>query len=178
TVLLSGFCGECSDDDDCDGGCSPPSPLSAPPEGSRCNTGMLGDGCQTSEVCSDGLSCAEIINAPGLLTLLTCSECDTSADCGPARVCNVSVDLLNFSGERTCVEPQSVADGEFCDLEGDGNEACDNFCAEASVKGLLTFGVCGECRFVGGTVEGCMDGQTCVEAEVDIGGAAFSSFCE
>ncbi len=172
---IGGLCGECSGDDDCDGGgCSLPNPLATPPEGSVCNMGMLGDGCQTSDVCGEGLSCVEIINVPGILMASTCSECDTTADCDGEQLCNVSVDVANISGQQTCVDAGSVADGEFCDLEGDGNEACTNFCAEASVKGLLTFGLCGACR----TDEDCDAGQTCVEPEVGIDGTVVASICE
>jgi len=176
---IGGLCGECSGDDDCEGGgCSLPNPLATPPEGSVCNDGELGGGCQTSEVCADGLECVEIINAAGILVASTCSECETTADCTGEQLCNISVDVPNISGEKTCVDAGSVVDGEFCDLEGDGNDACANFCAVASVKGLLTFGLCGECRIIDDVTEGCADGQTCVEPEVGIDGTLVASFCE
>lgn len=172
---IGGLCGECAGDDDCDGGgCSLPNPLATPPEGSVCNAGELGDGCQTTDVCGDGLQCVEIINVPGILMASTCSECETTADCDGELVCNVSVDVANISGQQTCVAVDSVPDGEFCDLEGDGALACTNFCAEASVKGLLTFGLCGECAVDGD----CADGLSCVEPEVGIDGTVVASFCE
>ncbi len=176
---IGGSCGQCSGDEDCaEGGCSLPNPLSTPPEGSVCNMGELGGGCESSDVCADGLTCVEIINVPGILLANTCSECETTADCDGDELCNVSVDVANISGQQTCVPPMSVPDGEFCDLEGDGNDACENFCAEADLMSLVTFGLCGECRIVDGTEEGCADGQTCVEPVVGIDGTVEASFCE
>lgn len=174
---IGSICGECASDDDCEGGCTPPNPLSEPATGSVCNMGLLGDGCESSDVCSTGLSCVEIVNVPGILTASTCSQCDTSADCSDGLLCNVSIDVASISGEQTCVAPTSIVNGEFCDLEGDGNEACENFCAAASVKGLLVFGVCGECRIVEGMDEGCAEGLSCVEPEIGLDGTVVASHC-
>ncbi len=176
---LGGLCGECSSDADCDGGgCSLPNPLAEPPTGSTCNMGMLGDGCETGEVCAKGLDCVEIINVPGILTANTCSECTTTDDCTDGNVCNVAVDVANITGEKTCVVPGSVPDGEFCDIEGDGEEACENHCGEADLKGLLTFGVCGECRNVDGEPEGCMGNEVCVDPVVGLDGTITPAVCE
>ena len=169
---IGGLCGECSGDDDCEGGgCSLPNPLAMPPEGSVCNTGMLGDGCESSDICEEGLDCVEIINVPGILMASTCSECTTSAECTD-QVCNITVDVANISGQKECVDEGSVADGSFCDIEGDGELACTNHCAEASIKGLLTFGVCGECR----DDDDC-DGGTCTDPEVGLDGSITASVC-
>src|SRR5690606_17408734 len=107
---IGGLCGECSSDADCDGGgCSLPNPISSPPSGSTCNMGELGGGCETTEVCEEGLSCVEIINVPGILVANTCSECTTSDECTD-QVCNISVDVANISGQKTCVDEGSVED--------------------------------------------------------------------
>ena len=170
---LGGLCGECTGDADCEGGgCSLPNPLANPPTGSVCNTGELGDGCETSDVCMGDLTCVEIINVPGILVANTCSECTTSDECTD-QVCNVAIDVANITGEKTCVDASSVADGEFCDLEGDGEDACMNHCAEADIMSLLTFGVCGACR----DDADCTGGMTCTAPEVGLDGAVTPSVC-
>ena len=175
---LGGVCGECASDGDCNnGGCNLPNPLVRPAIASTCNTGTLGGGCQTNDVCSDGLSCVEIINVPGILTASTCSECASTDDCGDSEVCNLSLGLPNLTGEWTCVPRNSVEDGEFCDFPGDGDDACANFCAEASIKGVIIFGVCGECNLAGAMVQGCEDGESCVEPEASIDGTTVPSVC-
>ena len=118
------------------------------------------------------LVCAEIINVPTILEANTCSECESTADCAEG-VCNVSVDVANISGQKTCVPEMSVPDGEFCDLEGDGEAACENHCAEASLMGLATFGVCGACR----DDDDCMGMGTCTAPEVGLDGTITASVC-
>lgn len=177
--ILGGICGECLTEDDCEFGCSLPNPLADPPTGAACNTGELGDGCETEASCADDTHlCALILDVPGILTAATCSECETTADCDvDGQVCNVAVDISTISGQKTCVDPGTVADADFCDLEGDGDAACMNHCGEANIMGLVSFGVCGECRNEGGMAEGCADGETCVDPMVDLDGNVIASEC-
>lgn len=178
--VLGGVCGECVDDSDCEFGCSPPNYFAAPPLASVCNMGMLGEGCQTTDVCVDDLLCTLIFDLPGIFEASTCSECATTDDCGGETVCNVSVRIEDLAGEKTCVDVGSVPDGEFCDLAGDGELACTNHCATADAMSLALFGVCSECREVDGVAQGCEDGQTCVLPTVDLlgDGAVVPGFCE
>lgn len=170
---LGGLCGECNEDADCaEGGCSLPSLLSSPPQGSVCNAGELGGGCETSSACQAPLSCAAILDIPGLLTVRTCSECLDTVDCARGQVCNGALDIAQLGGQRTCVTPGSLADGEFCDIAGDGELACAAHCAEASLKGLAILGICGECR----TNEDCLEGS-CIEADITTEGTTTPSFC-
>ncbi len=177
--ILGGICGDCLSEADCEfGGCNPPNPLATPPIGAVCNDGGIGGGCNTPDACVDeGAVCATIINVPGILSASTCSECDVTADC-ETGVCNVAVDIATISGEKTCVEEGSVADGDFCDLEGHGDAACMNHCGTADIMGLAQFGVCGECRNVDGESEGCADGHTCTDPMVGLDGAVVPSVCE
>ncbi len=176
--ILGGICGECSSDADCEFGCDSPTPLTDPPQGSRCNDGGLGSGCDSSTSCVvDGHTCVQVVDIPGILSVSTCSECETSAECG-AEVCNVAIDLTSLAGQKTCVPPGSVPDGQFCDLEGDGDAACENHCATADIMGLAQFGVCGGCRTVDGMVEGCSTGRSCSEPVVGLDGAVEASFCQ
>lgn len=174
--ILGGICSACLTDDDCEWGCGLPNPLVDPPLGAECTMGMLGQGCMTEEACMDPEHfCALIIDVPGVLSASTCSECETTADCDEGTVCNVSVSIETISGQKTCVTPESVPDGEFCDLEGDGDLACTNFCGEADIMGIAQFGVCGQCNNVTG--EGCEGGQECEPPTVDLDGTVVPSMC-
>ena len=166
--FLGGICGECLVDADCpDGGCSLPNPIAMPPVGAVCNDGGPGEGCMTDDVCQDGLVCASIISVPGILEANTCSECTMDADCAEGLLCSPSYDVLNISGQRICVEPMSVPNGEGCDIEGTGNEACmSGICAEINImEGLLVLGICGEC----GVDADCdmAAGEVCLPADID-----------
>jgi hypothetical protein len=166
--FLGGICGECLMDVDCpDGGCSLPNPIAMPPVGAVCNDGGAGEGCQTSEVCQDGLVCASIISVPGILEANTCSECTMDTDCDKGMLCSPTYDVLNISGQKTCVEPGTVVNGEGCDImSGTGNMACmSGICATINIMDLLMVGVCGEC----GVDADCdvMAGEVCLPADVD-----------
>jgi hypothetical protein len=143
--VLGGICGECNEDADCDMfGCSIPNPLADPPQGSTCGDGNVGSGCETADACSGDLLCATILDVPGVFTASTCSECDVDTDCADGTICNPNLSVTELTGNKTCIMPGTVADGDACDLEAD-NGACTNFCASADVMGLLELGVCSEC---------------------------------
>jgi hypothetical protein len=166
--ILGGLCGECNTDADCagttGGGCSIPNPLAQPPQGAHCNMGEAGGGCMASDICMEGLQCAEILNVPGVLTASTCSECLADADCD-GDLCSPTYDVLNLSGELVCVPAGSVADGEGCDFMGSGDDAClSGHCAIADVMGLLSLGVCSACEMD----EDCMPMETCEAPSVDL----------
>lgn len=174
--ILGGICSSCLTDDDCEWGCGLPNPLATPPRGAECTRGGLGEGCMSDEACMNpDHTCALIIDVPGVLSASTCSECETTADCDAGTVCNISVSIADIAGQKTCVTPGSVPDGDFCDLEGDGDEACENFCAEADIMGIAQFGVCGACD--NETGEGCMDNETCEDPSVDLDGSVMPSTC-
>jgi hypothetical protein len=176
--ILGGICSECLTEDDCENGCSLPNPLSTPPIGAMCNEGGLGDGCNTSASCVDADHvCALIIDVPGILSASTCSQCETTDDCTDGNVCNVVIRIEDIAGEKVCVEPNSVEDGEFCDLsQDDQNAPCINFCAAANIMGLVDFGVCGECSNIDMDNEGCT-GTTCQNPTVDLDGTVVASMC-
>lgn len=164
--VLGGLCGECLVDADCpDGGCSLPNPLAMPPVGAVCNDGGAGEGCMTTDVCQDPLVCATILEVPGILTASTCSECTMDSECMDGMLCSPSYDVLNISGQKTCVAPMSVPNGEGCDFAGTGDMACmSEICAAVDVMGLLMVGVCGECE----VDADCMAPDTCQPAALDM----------
>lgn len=164
--ILGGICGECNADTDCpDGGCSLPNPLAQPPVGATCNMGGPGEGCMTDAVCEDGLVCAPILAVPGILEANTCSECLTDAECTEGTLCSPTYDVLNISGQRTCVPPGSVPNGEGCDHLGTGNMACaSGLCATVDIMMLLQVGVCGDCA----VDADCTPPDVCLPADIDI----------
>jgi hypothetical protein len=174
--ILGGICGDCNSDADCTetgGGCSIPNPLSQPPEGATCNMGEAGGGCMTTDVCMDGLQCATILDVPGVLTASTCSECLADADCD-ADLCSPTYDVLNLSGELTCVAAGSVPDGEGCDFMTTGDMACmSGHCGIADVMGLLQLGVCSAC----GDDMDCDDGMVCDPPTVDLAIGLIAGAC-
>lgn len=144
---LGGLCGECIVDADCpDGGCTIPNPLSEPPEGAVCNDGSLGGGCQTDAACQDPLICVTVIDIPGILTSVTCSECEADADC-VAGLCSPDYEIQALSGHWICVDVGSVPNGGACDFLGSGDAACaSGHCAIGDLLGVTQIGVCGECE--------------------------------
>lgn len=166
-AILGGICGECNVDADCEsGGCSLPNPLAQPPTGAHCNMGEPGAGCMSDEICEEGYTCESILNVPGILEASTCSECETDADCDMGMLCSPAYDILNISGQRVCVEPGSVPNGEGCDhLSGTGNMACESgLCATVDIMKLLQLGVCGDCS----VDADCMEPDVCLPADIDV----------
>ncbi|MEM6996928.1 MAG: hypothetical protein AAF721_40875, partial [Myxococcota bacterium] len=165
-ALLGGVCGECTEDADCEGGgCTIPNPLSMPPTGSVCNDGSAGTGCETTDVCMDGLSCGTLVDVPGVFTLSTCGTCLEDAECGE-QLCSPSIDLATFSGQKDCVDPGTVPNGQICDHLGTGNMACESgICATVDIMAIVQVGVCGECEVDGD----CMDPMmVCAPADIDL----------
>lgn len=164
--VLGGICGECNADTDCpSGGCSLPNPLAQPPVGAHCNMGEPGAGCMSDDICQDGYQCATILEVPGILEAATCSECLTDADCTDGQLCSPTYDILNISGQKMCVDPGTVENGQGCDHLGTGNDACaSGLCATVDIMGLLQVGVCGDCSV---DVD-CTPPDVCLPADIDI----------
>lgn len=166
--LFGNQCGECSEDSHCDeGGCTAHNPFDT--AGSVCNSGMAGDGCESSDACAGELECGTVIDVLGLVTIDTCGECLTDEDCsnGAAPSCIAVVDTTTFSGQRFCLTNRSLAQNDYCELNGEGNAHCaSGHCGPVDVMGLAEVGACGEC----GTDEDCSDGETCVDGTSDFAG--------
>ena len=174
---LGGICSSCLTDDDCDWGCSIPNPLAVPPEGASCGDGDLTSGCESDDACQDGLTCGEVLDVPGILAISTCGECTSDADCG-AQLCSPQIDVANVSGAWTCVGAGTVPDGDFCELDGSGNQACaSGYCGEADVLGLVMVGVCSECSNHAVANEGCGGGETCADPIVNLDGSVSPGSC-
>jgi hypothetical protein len=162
--FLGGQCGECNEDVDCAettmGGCTPPNPFMN--NGSTCNMGEAGGGCETSDVCADGLTCGTVLDLLGLIQISTCGECMADADCDMGNICAPVVIVEEFNGQNTCIAPNSLAQNSFCNLEGNGDEACESgICSTIDIMGLAQVGACGECN----TDADCGMGQTCTLGE-------------
>lgn len=155
------------------GGCSPPNPLADPPQGSVCNAGALGDGCETSSVCEGDLVCGLVFDIPGVITASTCGMCETDADCN-LGLCSPQYDVAELGGVNLCVTAGSVLDGGNCDLEGSGDQACDSgHCAAADLMGLAQFGVCSGCE----VQADCAGELDCIPPTIDIETGFSPGYC-
>jgi len=168
---LGGICGECTSDADCDGGgCSLPNPLTSAP--STCNMGEVGGGCESDEICEEGLVCAEILNVPGILEAATCSVCDSDKLCAKGETCQPEYDVANISGQKVCAPDGSLEDGVGCDLETGAAACASGFCQPADIMGLLTLGVCSGC----GSDDDC-GGAACNPPEIDLAKGLVAGGC-
>ena len=167
------MCGECSGDADCAFGCTQPNPIPQPAEGSVCNNGGLGAGCESNAGCN-GLECSLIIEVPGILAYSTCGECSADADCMPGQVCNPKLDLQGLGGAWTCVSTGALTIGEFCAADGSGAQACaSGVCASGTFEGIIDFGICSECELDAD----CPVGQTCSTPGSDPDGTVTPATC-
>ena len=169
--ILGGWCGECLGDGDCaPGGCTIPDPINS--IGPRCNMGEPGAGCETDKVCADPQfdKCGTVLEVAGIITVATCGECTSNADCSAnAPNCTPVYDIAHFTGAFGCVPNKSVPNDFGCNLAEDGmgdpigDQACaSGRCGEANVMGLLKVGICGECNS-----DADCNGQTCTAPIVD-----------
>jgi hypothetical protein len=161
---FGGVCSECSSDSDCaEGNCTFLGTYFG------CGDGGVGQQCESDAVCGDDLFCAEVVNLGGLLNGNFCSECKTDSDCEAGLLCAPQLEfmgIMDFSGQRACIEPGSAPDNQICDVNGAGDEQCENFCTAADIMGLITIGLCGACE----SDSDCGDGQTCAPAVIGFDG--------
>ncbi|NJK32891.1 MAG: hypothetical protein HC927_11065 [Deltaproteobacteria bacterium] len=145
--FLGGYCGECTNDDDCSGGgCTAPNPFDPAPI-STCNMGELGGGCESDEVCEKGLTCGNVLDLLGLIKINTCGNCSTTDDCIGGQICAPIVVVEDFSGIDDCIDPGTLPQNSFCQLPpGNGAEACEDFCSVVDIMGIAQIGACGECE--------------------------------
>lgn len=174
--ILGSVCGECLTDADCEFGCTPPYPLDPSQQWALCNNGDLGDSCETSAACvSEDLQCVSFANVAGVLSISTCSECETNADCPGSMLCNEFFNAGEFRGGFACVNPGSLFDGSFCTTGAVGEAACMNHCAPGNYKGLFNFGVCSPC----GADTDCEAPMMCVLPELDLeAGTSTTATCQ
>jgi hypothetical protein len=176
--FLGGQCGECTGDDDCAmttmGGCTPPNPFMN--NGSTCNMGEAGGGCESDEVCADGLTCGLVLDLLGLVQISTCGVCEADADCmGMGEICAPVVIVEEFNGQLSCIQPKTLPNNSFCTLPpGNGDMACENVCSVVDIMGIAQVGACGDCN----SDADCPMNQTCTLGSFDIGaGMLLGSTC-
>jgi hypothetical protein len=176
--FLGGQCGECDNvdgDKDCaeitGGGCTPPNPFEN--NGSTCNMGEAGGGCQSSDVCAEGLSCGNVLSLLGVVEINTCGECASDADCDGGDICAPIVVVEEFNGQNTCIVPGTLPQHSFCNIGAAGDAACMDICSTVDIMGLAQVGACGECK----NNDDC-NGGTCTFGAFDIGnGTLTGSVC-
>jgi hypothetical protein len=170
--FLGGYCGQCNEDADCfGGGCTPPNPFEATPP--FCNMGELGAGCESDDVCSGDLACANVFDLLGVISLNTCGSCLDDDECGD-QICAPIFELSAWAGHLECIDPQSLPKNAYCDLEGNGDQVCaSGICSVVDVMGLAEVGVCGECNVDADCGMGwCQPGELVLES-----GQLFGSTC-
>ncbi|MFV8751367.1 hypothetical protein ACNOYE_12550 [Nannocystaceae bacterium ST9] len=162
--FVGGVCGECNEDIDCpSGGCTPPNPSLG--TGPVCNQGEFGAGCESDEVCADGLQCGTAIDLVGLITIESCGTCLADQDCLDDQICAPLVALTEFYGVKDCIAPNSLAQNSYCDLNEAGEQACaSGICSSVDIQGLAQIGACGECNVGADCPSGlCMPGAFVVD---------------
>lgn len=174
---LGAVCSECDADEDCAKtgfGCNFGNPLTGMP--ALCSaTGELGEGCETTDACADGLVCTELIEVPGVISAATCSGCMSDDDCTGGQLCAPTYDIEVIAGHFRCVDPMTVPDDEGCALPGSGNEQCMSMnCAPASVMGIQVVSVCSVCNEAQDCVDLGMGFTDCVLPELAIDGTMLS----
>lgn len=166
---LGGVCSDCNEDADCADttgfGCNFGNPLTGDP--AVCSAdGGLGEGCETTDACGEGLLCSTLIDVPGILSASTCGECQTDADCTD-QLCVPTYDIAAIAGNFNCVDAGTIADNEGCNLTGDGSECVSGNCAPAAIMGIPVVGVCSPCN-----EDSDCDGGTCMLPEVTLDGTS------
>jgi hypothetical protein len=110
----------------------------------------------------DGLTCGTVLDLLGLIQISTCGECMADADCTEPQICAPVVIVQDFNGQNTCIDANSLEQDAFCNLEGNGDQACSSgICSTVDIMGLAQVGACGECN----TDADCMGGGTCMLGE-------------
>src|SRR5690606_16675624 len=103
--------------------------------GSTCNMGEAGGGCETTDVCQDGLSCGLVLDILGLIQISTCGECASNDDCTD-QICAPVVLVEEFDGQNTCIDVNSLPQDSFCNLDGSGDMACaSGICSVVDIMG-------------------------------------------
>lgn len=168
-----GVCSDYNEDADCTDPGFPSCSISVMMGWAVCEDGSLGDQCMSQAACQEGLFCEPVINIPipGVIPD-TCGECSESSDCMEGKICSPDVSIETQSGQKTCVEPGSVPNDDFCPHDTpDGDMACmSGHCGEVMFMGIVTLGICGECE----SDDDCMGG-TCMPGEASMSGLSGST---
>lgn len=144
--LPPGICSACDQDIDCVNAKTGIScTVDADTFGGVCTDGGLGSFCESPAACQPHLYCEPIVaGAQGLLPD-TCSECRTDADCTAPRRCVSSLDVMAYTGKKSCVAPGTVANDGMCPLDNGDAMCLSGLCETLDIGGLLQVGVCSQC---------------------------------
>ncbi len=163
--LPPGVCSACDADADCvSAGTGISCTLDGQTLTANCTDGGVGDFCQSQAACQPELKCTVLVPGAEKLLPMSCSECDSDADCANGLRCIPKVDVVQYSGNKYCAGPGSVSNDGLCALT-DGDALClSGHCTELDLGGLLKVGVCGEC-----SVDADCPGTTCAPPKFDSG---------
>ncbi len=163
------LCADCNEDADCtDAGTGTACTLDIAGGNATCTMGDGGSTCMSDAACAKGFTCEAVLDVPipGLIPNI-CSDCGESADCMNMQLCTPSFDLMQLSGQKSCVDPGSVMNNNLCPKGPDGALVCmSSHCTPAKLFGLIDVFICGECT---DDID-CDMGQTCKPAEASMMG--------
>lgn len=161
TFASIGVCSACLHDADCAQnsgfGCDYGNPFTGRPAMCAPNGGLC-RGCETSDVCQDGLVCALVLELEfddslsdlGRLTVSACSECRDDRDCADPRLCAPVYDINDMRGVQRCVDPGSIPLDAGCSNDA---QCMSGHCAPAEFEfnGLILstksfVSLCSRCR--------------------------------
>jgi hypothetical protein len=168
-----GICADCNEDADCvEAGTGISCSLSIASMTAACAPGDPGNQCMSDDACMDGLTCDAVLDMLGGFLPDTCGECGTTADCMDGDLCSPTFDLTMFSGQKKCVAPGSVPNGELCpEDEAEGDAACEStHCGSVTVMQIIQVPVCGECES-----DADCDMGTCMPGTLDMSGITGST---
>lgn len=155
--LPTGICGVCDADQDCvDAGTGIACSIDVMGMQTTCTNGGVGSFCQSQAGCAEGLFCDDLIDGVALLPK-ACGECSSDADCPDNTRCTPSINVEQFSGNKFCAAPGSVANDGMCPVGGD-NVCASGHCGLVDV-GLFEVGVCGACKSDSDCPGTCMPGD-------------------
>jgi hypothetical protein len=164
-AFIGGRCGECNEDLDCpDGGCTSFNPFGVDPP--TCNLGEQGGGCEMDAACQPGLQCVQIFELLGFLFFNACSPCSSDLDCPGLDICAPIFELGMWQGSAQCIPPGSLPQDSYCDLDGNGDQACaSGLCSVVDIMGLSQVGACGHCNDDSNCGVGpCIQGELILDA--------------
>lgn len=144
--LPPGICSECDADADCvAAGTGISCTVDSGTLGGVCTDGGLGSYCQSQAACQPQLFCDPLIDGAQGLLPNACNECRTDGDCDAPKRCVPAIDIVAYTGKKSCLAPGTVANDGLCPLTGGGPICLSGICNILDVGGLLEVGVCGEC---------------------------------
>lgn len=172
--LPPGICSECDQDADCvAAGSGISCTVDSASLGGVCTDGGLGSYCESQAACQPQFFCDPIVDGAEGLLPNACNECRADSDCAAPERCVPAIDIVQYTGKKSCVAPGTVANDGLCPTTNGGPICITGICNILNIGGLLDVGVCGQCAADADCVQ--MGLTTCTASKFD--GGFFGSEC-